>query len=305
MEELKSLSLLNDAMFEHVFEGGAIKKELFSRRFDRTDPEADRCTVTRAWDARIEGDFYVIKQLGHFLYVIVGDATGHHAYAGALKVFIASSLQRILQGRPTRPPSAKRVLSQLNDQFQAVGLAAIRSGPEPLRDGADVLVLRMDPHKDEIHYASAGLPFYGLGKAGTQRYSQFSDTRSISFPEDESGGPPFRPDTGRLRMSDHPYCVVVTDGFRGMARRVGEDAADQTETYGDARVEAALAKAYSALGAGPNRERCDRIAEGLVEDARAFRMDHEISDAHDDDRLVLVVDLEQLIAAAHPDGPSD
>src|ERR1700733_2502326 len=122
-QELSDLSQLNAAMFRQIFSGEPLEKEVFAARYDKTNPKEDGCITARGWDLRIEGDFYLVKRVHGFVYIIVGDATGHHAYAGGLKVFVAAALQNIFDRfqKKRRVPTSTEVLKKLNKFFYRVG----------------------------------------------------------------------------------------------------------------------------------------------------------------------------------------
>ena len=305
-DELNNLSRLNAALFRWVFSGESVEREFFAARFDKTDPVADGCDVSRGWDLRIEGDFYLVKRLHGAIYVIVGDATGHHAYAGGLKVFVAAALQRIFVDfdRDRQSPPAAKVLERLGAFFCEVGLAAITENPEqPLNDGADVVVVRIDLGPDRVvSYASAGLPVLALGADMAVPYSAFRNGKGVRFPatvtEAESQVPISR---GTIAADGIDFLAFVTDGFHNLARkpRLGQDRGaaqvSQPEHFGEERVKAELAAALRHVRLKPPASRpAAIITEELVAAARDFRRGYGIPEHYDDDRMVVVVDLNAI-----------
>jgi hypothetical protein len=254
-DELKDLSRLNAAMFRQVFTGEEIERGSFAAQFDKTNPSFDNCEASRGWDIRIEGDFFIVKRIREIIYVIVGDATGHHAYAGGLKVFVAAALHRMFDefARSRRTPEAATVLQKLERFFFMVGQAALIEDPDnPLRDGANLVIVRIEGGPNaKISYASAGLPVFAMGaRVKPAQYGQFYDGKGISFPSTTDTAAPFRPDCGVIDRGGVDFLVVVTDGFRGLKR--GPRAAfgrptnnEILESFGDENVKSTLSTAVA------------------------------------------------------------
>jgi hypothetical protein len=307
--ELSDLSQLNAAMFGQMFSDELAKRKFFAARYDKTDRIKDDCDVTRGWDLRIEGDFYLVKQIHNFIYIIVGDATGHHAYAGGLQVFVAAALQSIFDQftERGRPPTSTKVLKELNRFFFRVGRAALIENKKPLEHGADAVVIRVETTRKtkggwtkKTTYASAGLPVIALSSDGPVSYGcDFYDSKGIGFPTDLQATRQFEPETGSIDVQKTRFLAVVTDGFRGLGRKPRRtegrpDEIDEIESFGDVRVRGALVRAAAGLEDQVARAPAATIASALVESARDFRRGHMIPETSDDDRLVVIVDLEAL-----------
>ncbi|MEA2944552.1 MAG: hypothetical protein QOD09_5081 [Bradyrhizobium sp.] len=300
-QELTDLAQLNSAMFRQIFSGEPIAKGIFAAQYDKTDPGLDGCEATRGWDLRIDGDFFLVKRVHNFIYVIVGDATGHHAYAGGLKLFVAAALQSIFERfmKKIRPPTGGKVLKKLHQFFFKVGEAALTENPDkPLQTGTDAVVIRISPFAKTVTYASAGLPAFALGPSGLVRYGNFSDPFGISFPTDLHSAVPFQPEEGPIDVRDVRFLAVVTDGFRDLGRISLANPADagSTERFGEACIARTLVGAAARLKDDPTSQPSDaaKIAASLVAAAKDFRKGYRIPEASDDDRLVVIVDLEAV-----------
>jgi hypothetical protein len=306
-QELKDLSRLNRAMFRWVYSGDPTAMSFFAAMFDKTDPSKDGCEATRSWDMTIQGDFYLLQRVSDILYIVVGDAAGHHAYAGALKVFVAAALQQVFERSPwfwSAPPSAAVVLQDLESRFLAVGKTALEDDfGEPLSGGANMVVVRIDMRGGGTSYASAGLPVFALGPAPLlKKFGDYSDGRGISFPKNLQHFTKFDPESGPLPTEGVDFLAFVTDGFR-VLRRFPIANGDATEAgidefFGDDGVKTALLNMMLGPPEAELRPSADQVAERLVDSARQFRKGFMIPEAHDDDRLVVVVDIQKAQRAA-------
>jgi Stage II sporulation protein E (SpoIIE) len=297
-QELGDLSQLNAAMFRQIFSDEPVERELFDARYDKTNPEKDGCFVDQGWDLRTEGDFHLVKRIGNFVYIIVGDTTGHHAYAGGLKVFVAAALQNIFDRleNGTRAPTSTKVLRELNDFFFRVGKAAlIDKAGKPLQHGTNAVVIRVERAKKRATYASAGLPVFALNSDGmTAHGHEFRDSEGIGFPSKPQKAARFDPKEGSINLREIRFLAVFTDGFISLERKRRNGGSQQS--FGKKRVQAALIKAVSGLKADQKKQpAAKRIASALVKAARKFRNGYRIPETSDDDRLVVIVDLDSKL----------
>ena len=291
-QELNDLSQLNAAMFRQIFSGDSIEKGLFAARYDKTNPEADRCLAERGWDLRIEGDFFLVKHVHDSIYIIVGDATGHHAYAGALKVFVAAALQNLFDSfaKKKREPTASRVLKELHAFFLKVGEAAlVEDSSRPLQHGVDAIVIRIRPEARAVTCASAGLPLFQVGPKDIARIGDFNDQNGINFPSSLESAEPFDPKDIPLDVRETRFLAVVTDGFQDLRRIVSGN----PQSFGVAGIRTALQSAVPQCEIRQSRGQFPAavVASTLVAAAKAFREGYMIPEETDDDRLAVVVDL--------------
>lgn len=291
-QELNDLSQLNAAMFRQIFSGDSTEKGLFAARYDKTNPEADSCSAERGWDLRIEGDFFLVKHAHDSIYIIVGDATGHHAYAGALKVFVAAALQNIFDSfaKKKRAPTGSKVLKELHAFFAKVGEAAlIEDSNKPLHHGVDAIVIRIRPGAKAVTCASAGLPLFKVGPKGIVRVGDFNDQDGINFPTSLEITVPFEPKDVPLDVRETRFLAVVTDGFHDLRRVVDGN----PQSFGETGIRTALQGALARRKTGHSRGQSPAavVASTLVAAAKAFRKGYMIPEEKDDDRLAVVVDL--------------
>jgi stage II sporulation SpoE-like protein len=298
--ELKDLSRLNSAMFSWVCSDNLAMTSFLAAMFDKTDPSIDKCEATRSWDMTLQGDFYLLQRLGRFIYVVAGDAAGHHAYAGALKVFVAAALKQVFEDSSWyRALTAESVLHELQDRFFDVGKVALKDDGIPLSGGANVVVVRIDIENRAITYASAGLPVFTISSRWRiEQHGKYSEGKGVSFPQSLEAPSDFKPEAGSVPTERIDYLAFVTDGFRNLKRLgcCGTEVADPFFT--DEDVKAALLGAVTKLANGQSRPTPQQVAGSLITAARRFREGYMIPEIRDDDRLVVVMDVQQ--AAAEP-----
>jgi hypothetical protein len=303
LDEIKQLSRLNSALFRWVFSTDRTDEDFFAALFDRTHAGNDNCVSERFSHVGIQGDFYLVRRVGRYAYIVAGDATGHHAYAGGLIVFLLSILQQIFASvRWWRALTAVDLLSEMNKRIVSVGRAALRDkDSEGLYGGANLIVLRIDAMSDEVLYASAGLPVYVVGptlEPQVRQFGDFADAKGLRFPQDLQAPAPPAPDFGRLPAQGGEYLAILTDGFRALRRAPAEPDAPPKEgsdaIYGDERACSALRQSARLAAHPETRPSAKQVAERLVNSAVKFRRGHAIPEVHDDDRLVVVIDLREL-----------
>ena len=236
-DEFHQLSKLNSAMFNRVFRNQLDPTSFFWAEYDKTSPKDDECTAPRLWNVRMAGDFYIVRRVHDAIYAVVGDATGHHAYAGGLQVFVAVAMERIFDQmeRASQRAAPAEVVRYLLDFFHNVGAAAIPE--DPLEGGASLVVIRVDLDASRtVHYASAGLPVYALGAKGLPRtFGAFHEFKSVMFAEEEN---PMVPLHGTIDSGDLLFLVCVTDGFKDLGRAKassGRRGFQRVEEFGEER----------------------------------------------------------------------
>lgn len=295
-DELEQLSWLNRAMFERLFDGHVATSDWISHAFDRTDPARDECSAERNSDLRIDGDFFLIKQVDPYVYIIVGDATGHHAYAGGLKVFIAAAVQRIFDSLAAEPPPEPgSIVELLQNVFSLVGGAQAGEVELGARGGANIAVVRIattDGHS--ISYASAGLPIYALAKEGNAtKLGEFSDLKGVRFPSSNDVVAPSIVSSDGPQAHDCAFLAIFSDGFRDHARqRPGQGA--PTNEFFRAKSVLDVLEATVARENGEQVVSAHTLVEAVIAAAREFRKGCLVPEIGDDDRLIVVIDLTRL-----------
>jgi Stage II sporulation protein E (SpoIIE) len=303
-EELKDLSRLNNAMYRWVYSDNLATTSFLAAMWDMTDPSKDKCEVSRSRDMTIQGDFYFLQRVGRLTYIIVGDAAGHDAYAGGLKIFIAAALKEVFERASWFwALTAEEVLQELRTRFLAVGKAALQDH-EQLYGGATMVVVRIDRRLRATTYASAGLPVFTISSAGEFKcFGKYSDIEGISFPESLQSTSDLKPDAGTVPTEGVDFLAFVTDGFRSLQRLACCGAEVPGPFFGQDGVENALVSA-SLDAVGKDRPDPQQVAERLVHAARKFREGYMIPDSRDDDRLVVVVDVERAVTEPPDPGRS-
>ena len=295
-EELLDLSALNAAMFDHLFATPVQYRSFIATQYDVTDAVKDKCEVEKNWDLQIEGDFCIVKRLGRYLYLIVGDATGHNAYAGGLKLFVAAALETIFDrfDERTRAPACKVVLKELNKWFVEVGRKSLKVGSR-LQDGVDAVILRFDLMRRKVSFASAGIPVLALRSDDSCLYGEFDNTRGIRFPDDPGVNSFVEPQVGSINVKKFPFLAVVTDGFRNLKRappRSKRASHGSTMSFDDKAItNALLVGAKRVSDEKTIKSAATAIAASLIDSAREFRRGFKVLEIHDDARLVVAVDV--------------
>lgn len=295
-DELQQLVELNRVSLQRVVDDASVANEIFAARFDKTDPLADACQAPRTWKGKIQGDFYLVRRLGKSIFFIVGDATGHHAHAGGLKLFAITALVRIFNDfAPARVlPKPIEIVEHLDRWFSAPPKRMAKEAN--LRGGTNVTVIRVDSSPRTVTYASAGLPVHALGKSFAV-HGSFDDFNGVSFQADARKKR--SRDVGKIEVEDVHVLAIVTDGFRSLGRRTARlngnngGRAKSIEQFRDQGVHGALQQGYMSSQSASSL-RAGQIAETLTEGARRFRSGCYIPEAYDDHRLVLVVDLDAI-----------
>jgi hypothetical protein len=295
-DEIKPLSRLINAMFNDIQSVSNGIDKYYASKFDHLNPRKENILNTGPSDFEVQGDFYLIKRSadGH-MYIVFGDATGHFAYAGGLKLFIASKLLRVFdqqRGKKSRPLTAELIVKALDGEFQRVGRAALHANRrKPLEDGASMVVVRIHPTRKMAEYASAGIPVRTITLDGELK--QYGGRPiSLLFPSSLQRKRPLKPDVGSFTIDKTAFLAFVTDGFENLGRAKFKDVDQPDETMGQTAVEKALRGPFRR--ALPGDVTAADIAESVVRRARHWRKNHFIPESADDDRLVLVFDVRRL-----------
>lgn len=301
-KELKDLSPLIRAMSDDYSE------ELFNlsddlasgvvAMFDHLDPKKDKCLNKEPWDSSIEGDFNFTRMTpsGH-VFVIFGDAHGHFAHASGLRLFVAASLKRIFDRHgDSRVPTALALINDLNNEFLRVGCDALRrNASQPLRGGTNLVVLRIHPGTKTADYASAGIPLMWLTAKGAahEKGKMLNYDKFLMFPEKaqpkDEGQKTTTLTKGTILLTNIAYFVMFTDGFEGLGRLSSAKSKERPEKLGRSNLIAALTKAFHR----PKRT-AKKLSQAIVSCAQNWRKGYFVPEQLDDDRLVLVVDLEKF-----------
>jgi hypothetical protein len=294
--ELKPLSRLIKAMFNDIDTNTRSISMYYAAKFDRTEPRKEQILNKKRTDMEIEGDFYLINATSDgYVYIVFGDATGHFAYAGGLKLFIATALQRIFDrniGISKKTSTAAHVVRALSDEFQRVGEAALRDNRrKPLEDGANLIVVRVHPGARRVDYASAGVSVTAIAEdGGVKPYGGMFDRpkKSLRFPTSLRHRRELKPIIGSFGTERIAFLAFVTDGFENLGRSTSKDPRHPVKKLGRDAVNRALRRPFKRK---KQPVKADGLVESVVRCARNWRRDHFVPEDADDDRLVLAFDI--------------
>jgi Stage II sporulation protein E (SpoIIE) len=300
-DELQHLVELNRALLHRMVDDPSVPDGVFAAKFDRTDPAADGCKARRPVWKRTQGDFYLVRRLGHSIYFVVGDATGHHAHAAGLKLFAVTALVRMFEEFASTQvlPEPIEIVTRLDEWFSTPKNRMLKEAQ--VTGGANIIVVRIDARPEKaVAFASAGLPAYSLGER-LEQHGSFGDFNGVGFRSDRVAENPKR-QLDKVKVEGVGFLAVVTDGFRSLGRRSHKKKGERSnpgsiELFRDHRVNEALRQGYGSLRPDSPSPAL-RIAEALTEEAKRFRRGFYIPEDNDDDRLVLVVDLDAIWRSA-------
>lgn len=292
-KELRELAELNHAIFPLIVGGDGLPPGVFAARFDRTFSDADELSSQEQLPLRTQGDFYVVRRIENSVYFVVGDATGHHARAGGLKLFAAVMLARIFDEceRERLEPAPIDILNRLDQRFLVSAMADEAGG---VSGGANMVVIRTDIAHRRISFASAGLPVRSLGRGG-RYHGRFDEFNGVKF--HQIGVPPRikKRICRNINSEGISFLAIVTDGFHALARKylspphAGDTSAD--EKFGPRRITQALRRGYTSPARPAGVFPATYIANELTVAAKRFRSNRQIPEEFDDHRLVVVIDL--------------
>jgi len=300
-DEIRPLSLLIKAMFNDVRDVTSIFNKYYESKFDHLDPEEEQLLNKRHSYFEVEGDFYLVRNArSGYVYIVFGDATGHFAYAGGLKLFIAMGLKRIFDrhlNSKTKPLTAEQVVMALDDEFQRVGRAALRDNRrKPLEHGANLIVIRIHPADQTADYASAGIPARAIMSDGTlKQYGEMLDAKSLMFPSSLRPKRRLTPEVGTFSIDQVAYLAFVTDGFQNLGRSNKKGTDEPDETMGHNAIDKALLRPFKQKPLGELT--ASHLVDSVIRQARNWRRNYFVPETTDDDRLVLVFDVRRFRVA--------
>ncbi|GIV38362.1 MAG: hypothetical protein KatS3mg033_0162 [Thermonema sp.] len=109
----------------------------------------------------ISGDFYYLHYSEDFIYVILGDCTGHGVPGGILTSIGIMALRQALILHPDIPPH--ELIRLIDENIHSLFDHTQNSSPDKVvRDGMELAVLRIHRTEQYIEYAGAGIPLYLL-----------------------------------------------------------------------------------------------------------------------------------------------
>ncbi|MFN8254283.1 MAG: two-component regulator propeller domain-containing protein [Bacteroidales bacterium] len=151
----------------------------------------------------VSGDFYWVKQVNHYLVIVVADCTGHGVPGALMSMLGISFINEIIQKREIT--QANQALNELRRQLKQALRQTGRKGQT--EDGMDLALCVIDKRTNEMQFAGANNPLY-LFKGGN--FSEIhGDRMPIGFYPNEK--PSFSNFETRLETGDVFY--IFTDGF--------------------------------------------------------------------------------------------
>jgi serine phosphatase RsbU (regulator of sigma subunit) len=156
----------------------------------------------------IGGDFLIGKRVGEWLYVGIGDATGHGSSGALLAVTVQLLLHQFLL-QLSSPEHLHQVLEEVRQEL--VELWGIHLGEQLSNEGAEValVALPLSRSKDYLYVATAGRPAYILRRNGeVEEYLQGRRPLGWSAP----GQPPETYFTQEIPYPAEATLFLFTDG---------------------------------------------------------------------------------------------
>ena len=124
--ELAKISKLIAGLFHLHSESRDLEEGYYYATYDRTLPDELPEAARKGRSGALDGDFFWVRTFDDALVIVFGDAMGHFAYAGGLKMLVGSALSRVAEkheaGQEVR---AKDILSRIAYVFDQVGRASL------------------------------------------------------------------------------------------------------------------------------------------------------------------------------------
>lgn len=155
----------------------------------------------------VSGDFYWIRQINHYIILVVADCTGHGVPGALMSMLGISSLNEIVQRKQIT--QANQIL---NDLRREIKHSLRQTGKkEESRDGIDMALCVIDTDKNIVQYSGAYCPLYiarkNKGNAEIMEISADMMPVGVHFSSDAS----FTNHEIQLEIGDTLY--ISTDGF--------------------------------------------------------------------------------------------
>jgi len=161
-EELKHLNIVLENKNKDVADSIAYAKHIqnaFIPKIDRAAHHLSHAFVIDLPKDVLSGDFHwsAYSSTHNCSYIAVGDCTGH-GVPGSLMTMLAVQMleQHILTTEEQKSP--EKVLAAIDDSM--VKFLKQDEGATTIHDGMEILLLRIDHEKQQVHYSSAGRPIY-------------------------------------------------------------------------------------------------------------------------------------------------
>jgi serine phosphatase RsbU (regulator of sigma subunit) len=166
----------------------------------------------------VSGDFYWVKEKGHYLYLAVADCTGHGVPGAFLTMLGSSFLNEIVAESDSNTPA--QILDKLREKVVYELSQTGEAGEN--KDGMDISLVRLNLEDLSIMWAGANNPLWVIQsstineyKASDNRSSYFNDLLEIKGDKQPIGHfwemTPFTNHSFQLEKGDNFY--LFSDGF--------------------------------------------------------------------------------------------
>ena len=152
----------------------------------------------------VSGDFYWMEKRGGNLFLAVADCTGHGVQGALISMLGVAILNEIVNKSYKEGPG--EILSQLSEKVKKVLHQSGGDSMQDIREGMDMVLLKMNREKNLIEYAGAKNPVYIVHEGDITVYK--GDKSPIGY---FSKGTPFTTQSIQIGKGDSMY--MFSDGY--------------------------------------------------------------------------------------------
>ena len=149
----------------------------------------------------VSGDFYWSGQFNNFIYIVVGDCTGHGVPGGFLTMLGIAYLNELIALSSMHAPN--EILTLLRAK-----IIKDVSGTSTYRDGMDISIVKINVNNNEVEWAGAKNPLWIIKKGSNLVEVIPGDKQSVCYNEELD---PFVNHSFKLSKGDLIY--LFTDGY--------------------------------------------------------------------------------------------
>ncbi|OJJ22946.1 hypothetical protein BKI52_00920 [marine bacterium AO1-C] len=154
----------------------------------------------------VSGDFYWVKSVNNYRFVIAADCTGHGVPGAMMSMIGKSSIDKVILIKNICDPA--QILTQLHHEIKQ----ALRQEETGNNNGMDIIVLRLDDldeQRTQVTFSAAKNPLYYVESEQTEIKTLYGDRRSIGG--DQSEDIPFT--NQEVVLSKGSLLYLGSDGF--------------------------------------------------------------------------------------------
>lgn len=162
----------------------------------------------------VSGDFYMIKQVDHRIFIVAADCTGHGVPGAFMSMMGIALLNEFMQKSEIK--GAAQFLELLRIQIKSALKQSGQAGEQ--REGMDIALCILDKNNNELNYAGAYSPLWlfrrsnepkGLTESGAMEFVEYrADRQPAGIYQKEK---PFTEHRIQLNPGDRFY--IFSDGF--------------------------------------------------------------------------------------------